>query len=277
MRRRLESMNKKLLSLPFIFWSAMFVIVPLCMVFYYGLTDKSGAFTLDNILAIATAEHSKALWEALKLSVISTVICLLLAYPLAMILCNMNVNQNSFLVLIFILPMWMNFLLRTLAWQTLLEKTGVINSILSTLHLPALNIINTPSAIVLGMVYNFLPFMVLPLYNVLVKIDKSVINAAYDLGANGVQTFVRIIFPLSLPGMFSGITIVFVPALTTFVISKILGGSKILLIGNVIEQEFTQTGNWNLGSGLSIVLMLFIIFNMVISVITDKEGEANTL
>ena len=266
-------MNKKLLSLPFIFWSAMFVIVPLCMVFYYGLTDKSGAFTLDNILAIATAEHSKALWEALKLSVIST----LLAYPLAMILCNMNVNQNSFLVLIFILPMWMNFLLRTLAWQTLLEKTGVINSILSTLHLPALNIINTPSAIVLGMVYNFLPFMVLPLYNVLVKIDKSVINAAYDLGANGVQTFVRIIFPLSLPGMFSGITMVFVPALTTFVISKILGGSKILLIGNVIEQEFTQTGNWNLGSGLSIVLMLFIIFNMVISVITDKEGEANTL
>lgn len=277
MRRRLESMNKKLLSLPFIFWSAMFVIVPLCMVFYYGLTDKSGAFTFDNILAIATAEHSKALWEALKLSVISTVICLLLAYPLAMILCNMNVNQNSFLVLIFILPMWMNFLLRTLAWQTLLEKTGVINSILSVLHLPSLNIINTPYAIVLGMVYNFLPFMVLPLYNVLVKIDKNVINAAYDLGANGIQTFLRIIFPLSLPGMFSGITMVFVPALTTFVISKILGGSKILLIGNVIEQEFTQTGNWNLGSGLSIVLMLFIIFNMVISVITDKEGEANTL
>ena len=254
----------------------MFVIVPLCMVFYYGLTDKSGAFTFDNILAIATAEHSKALWEALKLSVISTVICLLLAYPLAMILCNMNVNQNSFLVLIFILPMWMNFLLRTLAWQTLLEKTGVIN-ILSVLHLPSLNIINTPYAIVLGMVYNFLPFMVLPLYNVLVKIDKNVINAAYDLGANGIQTFLRIIFPLSLPGMFSGITMVFVPALTTFVISKILGGSKILLIGNVIEQEFTQTGNWNLGSGLSIVLMLFIIFNMVISVITDKEGEANTL
>lgn len=277
MRRLLESMNKKLLSLPFIFWSAMFVIVPLCMVFYYGLTDKTGAFTLDNILAIATAEHSKALWEALKLSVISTVICLLLAYPLAMILCNMNVNQNSFLVLIFILPMWMNFLLRTLAWQTLLEKTGVINSILATLHLPALNIINTPYAIVLGMVYNFLPFMVLPLYNVLVKIDKNVINAAYDLGANGMQTFLRIIFPLSMPGMVSGITMVFVPALTTFVISKILGGSKILLIGNVIEQEFTQTGNWNLGSGLSIVLMLFIIFNMVISVVTDKDGEANAL
>ena len=270
-------MNKKVLSVPFLFWSALFVLVPLGMVFYYGLTDKTGAFTLENIAAIATPEHAKALWEAVKLSVISTIICLLLAYPLAMILSNMNVNQHSFVVLIFILPMWMNFLLRTLAWQTLLEKTGVINSLLDLLHLPTLNIINTPSAIILGMVYNFLPFMVLPLYNVLVKIDKNVINAARDLGANGFQTFIKIIFPLSLPGMFSGITMVFVPALTTFVISKILGGSKILLIGNVIEQEFTQTGNWNLGSGLSIVLMLFIIFNMVITAVTDKEGEVNTL
>lgn len=270
-------LKKKLLGTPYFLWSIVFILIPLGMVFYYGLTDRSGAFTLANIISITTAEHAKALWLALLLSLIATVLCLLLAYPLAMILCNMGVNQHSFIVLIFILPMWMNFLLRTLAWQTLLEKTGVINSILSALHLPALNIINTPSAIVLGMVYNFLPFMVLPLYNMLVKIDKSVINAAYDLGANGVQTFVRIIFPLSLPGMFSGITMVFVPALTTFVISKILGGSKILLIGNVIEQEFTQTGNWNLGSGLSIVLMLFIIFNMVISVVTDKDGEANTL
>lgn len=270
-------MNKKVLSLPFLFWSALFIIVPICMVFYYGFTDKTGAFTLDNILSIATPEHSKALWEALKLSFISTIICLLLAYPLAIILSHLNVNQHSFIVLIFILPMWMNFLLRTLAWQTLLEKSGVINSVLQFFHLPTLNIINTPFAIVLGMVYNFLPFMVLPLYNVLVKIDPNVINAAKDLGANNVQTFWKIIFPLSIPGLFSGITMVFVPALTTFVISKMLGGSKILLIGNVIEQEFTQTGNWNLGSGLSIVLMLFIIFNMVISAITDKEGEVNAL
>ena len=270
-------MNKKLLSLPFLFWSALFIIVPIGMVFYYGLTDKSGAFTLENILAIATPEHSKALWEALKLSLISTVICFLLAYPLAMILCNLNVNQNSFIILIFVLPMWMNFLLRTLAWQTLLEKTGVINNVLNFFGLPTLDIINTPAAIVLGMVYNFLPFMVLPLYNVLVKIDRNVINAARDLGANEVQTFIKIIFPLSIPGVISGITMVFVPALTTFVISKMLGGSKILLIGNVIEQEFTQTGNWHLGSGLSIVLMLFIIINMVLSAVTDKEGEANIL
>ena len=266
-------MNRKALSVPYLFWSAAFILVPLCMVFYYGLTDKTGAFTLDNILAIASPEHSKALWEAVKLSLVSTVICFLLAYPLAMILSRMNVNKDSFLVLIFILPMWMNFLLRTMAWQTLLEKTGVINSILAFFKLPALKIINTPSAIILGMVYNFLPFMVLPIYNVLVKIDKNVINAARDLGANELQTFLKIIFPLSVPGIISGITMVFVPALTTFVISNILGGSKILLIGNVIEQEFTQTGNWHLGSGLSIVLMLFIIFNMVISAVTDKNGE----
>lgn len=266
-------MNRKALSIPYLFWSAAFILVPLCMVFYYGLTNKTGTFTLDNILAIASPEHSKALWEAVKLSLVSTVICFLLAYPLAMILSRMNVNKDSFLVLIFILPMWMNFLLRTMAWQTLLEKTGVINSILAFFKLPALKIINTPGAIILGMVYNFLPFMVLPIYNVLVKIDKNVINAARDLGANELQTFLKIIFPLSVPGVISGITMVFVPALTTFVISNILGGSKILLIGNVIEQEFTQTGNWHLGSGLSIVLMLFIIFNMVISAVTDKNGE----
>ena len=168
-------------------------------------------------------------------------------------------------------------MLRTLAWQTLLEKTGVINSVLQFLHLPSLNIINTSYAIVLGMVYNFLPFMVLPLYNSLTKIDPNVINAARDLGANGLQTFIRITLPLSIPGIISGITMVFVPALTTFVISSLLGGSKILLIGNVIEQQFTQAGNWNLGSGLSIVLMLFIIINMVVTSLFDKDGEGAVL
>ncbi|MBR3769504.1 MAG: ABC transporter permease [Lachnospiraceae bacterium] len=270
-------MNKKFLSVPFIFWSALFIIVPLVMVFYYGLTDKTGAFTLENIMAISSPEHSKALWEAVKLSVLSTALCLLLAYPLAMILAQKGSSKTSFMVLIFILPMWMNFLLRTFAWLTLLEKTGIINTLLKMLGLPTLDIINTPSAIVLGMVYNFLPFMVLPIYNVLVKIDKNVINAARDLGANSIQTFIKITLPLSVPGIISGISMVFVPALTTFIISKILGGSKILLIGNVIEQEFTMTGNWNLGSGLSIVLMLFIIFNMVITAVTDKDGEGSML
>lgn len=267
----------RLLSAPYLLWSVAFIIIPLCMVFYYGLTDKTGAFTLENVLAIASPEHSKALFLSIGLSLISTLICLLLAYPLAMILANKGGNQQSFIVLIFILPMWMNFLLRTLAWQTLLEKTGVINSILSFLHLPTLDIINTPAAIILGMVYNFLPFMVLPIYNVLTKIDPNVLAAARDLGANGLQTFLRVTLPLSIPGVISGITMVFVPALTTFVISNLLGGSKILLIGNVIEQEFTQASNWNLGSGLSIVLMIFIILNMVITSIFDKEGEGQTL
>lgn len=270
-------LKKKLLGTPYFLWSLIFILIPLGMVFYYGLTDRSGAFTLNNIISITTAEHAKALWLALLLSLIATVLCLLLAYPLAMILCNMDVNQHSFIVLIFILPMWMNFLLRTMAWQTLLEKTGVINSILNFLHLPALRIINTPYAIVLGMVYNFLPFMVLPIYNALSKIDRSIIHAAKDLGANNIQVFFKITLPLSVPGIISGITMVFIPALTTFVISKLLGGSKVLLIGNVIEEEFTQASNWHLGSGLSIVLMLFIIVNMVLSAIFDKDGEGSFL
>jgi len=192
-----------------------------------------------------------------------------------MILRGRGNKAGSFIVFIFILPMWMNFLLRTLAWQTLLEKNGVINGILSFFHLPGISIINTPAAIVLGMVYNFLPFMVLPIYNVLAKIDDSVINAAQDLGANTFQTFIKIWLPLSLPGVISGITMVFVPSLTTFVISDLLGGSKILLIGNVIEQEFTRGSNWNQGSGLSLVLMIFILISMAMIAKYDKNGEGS--
>lgn len=274
MRRRSALKNKqKLLATPYFFWAVAFIIIPILMVFYYGFIDSAGHFTMQNILAIASPEHSKALFLSIRLSLVSTLICLLLAYPLAMILANKSVNQNQFIVLIFILPMWMNFLLRTLAWQTLLEKTGVINSVLRFLSLPTLDIINTDAAIILGMVYNFLPFMVLPIFNSLSRMDQDMINAARDLGANNVKTFCRIIFPLSLPGVISGITMVFVPALTTFVISSLLGGSKILLIGNVIEQEFTQASNWNLGSGLSMVLMLFIILSMIVTAIFDKDGE----
>ena len=267
--------SKRLLAGPYLFWSISFVVIPLLVVVYYAFTTDEGGFTFMNIAQIATPENLKALRMAVLLSFLSTVICLLLAYPLAMILSQRNVNQTSFIVLIFILPMWMNFLLRTMAWQTLLEKNGVINSLLSFLHLPALEIINTPYAIILGMVYNFLPFMVLPLYNVLIKIDKDVINAARDLGANPVQTFLKVTLPLSVPGMISGVTMVFVPALTTFVISDLLGGGKILLIGNVIEQSFKQNSNWHAGSGLSLVLMLFIVASMAVVAKYDKgEGGA---
>jgi spermidine/putrescine transport system permease protein len=265
--------TKWLLSGPFLVWTVAFIAIPLAIIVYYGLTTSDGHFTLANICQMGTPENIKALVYALILSVISTLICLAMAYPLAMILCNMKFNANGFIVMIFIIPMWMNFLLRTLAWQTLLEKNGVINMILSFLHLPTLNIINTPYAIVLGMVYNFLPFMLLPIYNSLIKIDRNVINAARDLGANSVETFCHIIFPLSLPGVISGITMVFVPSLTTFVISDLLGGAKILLIGNVIEQKFKQGSNWNVGSGLSLVLMVFILISMAIMHKYDKDGE----
>lgn len=269
--------RKKLLASPYIVWSVAFIIIPLLMVIYYGFSDKNFQFTFENVASIGRHVHLKALWISIKLSLISTVICLILAYPLAMILVNSKIKSNSFLIFIFILPMWMNFLLRTLAWQTLIDKNGVINGILNALNLPNLNIINTPSAIVLGMVYNFLPFMVLPIYNTLVKIDKDVINAARDLGANSVQTFCKIIFPLSMPGVVSGITMVFVPALTTFVISDILGGSKILLIGNIIEQEFITANNWHTGSGLSLVLMIFILISMALMTKYDAETEGTNL
>lgn len=267
---------KYLLSGPYLIWMVAFTVIPLGMIFYYGLTDKAGVFTLSNVFSIASPEHLKALYLSLLLSLISTILCLILAYPLAMILKGISVNQNSLMVFIFILPMWMNFLLRTLAWQNLLEKSGVVNGILEFFGLPSLNIINTPYAIIFGMVYNFLPFMVLPIYNVLIKIDEDIINAAKDLGANPVQTFMKITFPLSIPGVISGITMVFIPALTTFVISNILGGGKIYLIGNIIEQEFTAAYNWNLGSGLSLVLMIFILISMAIIVKFDA-GEGTVL
>lgn len=274
--RNKKKAMKQILAAPYLFWCVSFIIIPLLMVVYYGLTDNEGGFTLQNLARITSAENLKALGLALLLSLASTAVCLLLAYPLSMILVGMRVSQSSFAVLIFILPMWTNFLLRTLAWQNLLEKNGVINLALRYFGLPPLKIINTPYAIILGMIYNFLPFMVLPIYNVLSKIDKDVIFAARDLGANGTQTFLRIILPLSIPGIISGVTMVFVPALTTFVISDLLGGSKILLIGNVIEQEFKQGSNWHAGSGLSLVLMIFIIVSMALIAKYDNSGEENT-
>ena len=229
-----------------------------------------------NIVAIADPVHIKALLLSLKLGILCTIVCLLLSYPLAMILNSLHIKHQSFVVFIFVLPMWMNSLLRIIAWQNLLEKNGVINSLLHFFHLPALEIINTPYAIVLGMVYDFLPFMILPIYNVLSKIDTNVIEAARDLGANSVQTFTKILLPLSVPGIISGITMVFVPSLTTFVISDLLGGSKILLIGNVIEQEFKQGSNWHSGSGMSLVLMIFILISMALIAKYDKDGEGTT-
>lgn len=271
--------GKTMLSYPYILWMCAFIIIPLIMIVVKAFTAKDGSgFTLENVKLITDPIYLKALWLSLKLSFVCTIICLIVAYPVALILKNMKLKSNSFVVMIMILPMWMNFLLRTIAWLNILEVNGLLNTFLNFLHLPAVNIINTNSAIVLGMVYNFLPFMILPLYNALSKIDDNTINAARDLGANSFTTFRKIIFPLSMPGIVSGITMVFVPSLTTFVISNILGGSKINLIGNLIEQQFNSAGgNWNAGSGLSFVLMIFIIITMTFVSKYDKEGDSTNV
>ena len=249
--------SKKLLTGPYLFWAIAFIIIPIIMIFYYGLTDADNNFTLMNLAEITTPENLKALGLSLLLSFISTVICLILAYPLAVILSNKSVNSSSFIVLIFILPMWMNFLLRTLAWQTLLEKNGVINAVLSFLRLPELNIINTPYAIVLGMVYNFLPFMILPIYTTIIKIDKSYLEAAKDLGATPARAFVKVTLPLSKAGIMSGVSMVFLPSMTNYVVSNYLTFRNVKIFGKLIDDYFTGD-LWHDGSFIALLLLVFM-------------------
>ena len=222
-------------------------------------------------------DHLQALGLSLLLAVVSTLICLIIAFPMAMILRNSKYGKTGFMIFVFILPMWMNFLLRTMAWQVLLERQGVINSIITAIGLPRQEMMNTPGAIILGMVYDFLPFMILPIYNTVSKIDNHLIEAAQDLGASQKRVYTHVILPLTVPGIVSGITMVFIPALTTFVISNMLGGGKINLIGNIIEQEFTINSNWYLGSGLSLVMMVFIIISMLLLQKFDKSEGASLL
>ncbi len=267
-----RSKKMQMFSYPYVVWMIIFVVVPLIIMAYYGLTTYEGDFTWENITSIADPVHIKALGISVKLSIICTLICFVLALPLALVIRSLKIKSNGIVIFIFILPMWMNFLLRTLALQTLLEKNGVINSVLTFLGMPEQNMINTEGAIILGMVYNYLPFMVLPIYNALAKISQDTFEAAKDLGAGWFQTMRRITLPLIFPGIVSGSTMVFVPALTTFVISDMLGGGKIQLIGNVIEREFTSS-NWNLGAGLSLVLMILVIGSMALMSKYDKSGE----
>ena len=261
---------RNLFAAPFLIWAVLFIFCPVVAIAWYGLTDAHGAFTLANISLIAHWEYLKALELSIVLALISTVICLVVAYPLCLILTEKKRGKGSLLFLLFVLPMWMNSLLTTMAWQTILEKNGILNQFLRLLSLPDVSLINTPAAIVIGMIYNFLPYMILPLYVALSKINGNVIAAARDLGANSWQTFTKVILPLSLPGAISGITMVFIPSLTTFFISGLLGGNKILLIGNIVEQEFTMAYDWHLGSGLSLVLMVY----MVVTAYFDRsEGQ----
>lgn len=282
---------RKIMLLPFLLWLALFVLVPLGLVVYYGLTvdvpvsytqvtleDGTTAYQLadgtiqaeapwetqavlstDNFDRVLEPMYVKLLLRSLSVAFQTTLWCLLLGYPVAMILTNKRFRRKNLLLMLIILPMWMNFLLRTYAWLSLLENSGIVNGFLETLGLPTQKFLYTQNAVVLGMVYNFFPFMVLPLYTVMEKIDYSLMEAAADLGANPVQCFFKIMFPFSLPGILEGITMVFVPGVTTFVISQLMGGGKVPLIGDVIQQQFGKANDWHFGATLSLLVMVVVL------------------
>ena len=273
-------MKKSWIAYPYVVWMVLFILVPLLLIVFYGVTettDQGIVFTLEHFKRFFEPIYVMVLVRSLYLALVSTVVCLLLGYPLSMILASKEYKHKKVLILLVVIPMWMNFLLRTYAWLTLLEKNGVINNLIAFIGLPKMELLYNQGSVVLGMVYNFLPFMVLPIYSVLIKIDKSVIEAAEDLGANSRTVFTKVIFPLSLPGVVSGITMVYMPAVTTFVISRLLGGGQFTLIGNLIEQQFLYTGEWGFGSALSIVMMILILFSMAIMSKYEKENEGGGL
>lgn len=254
-------MKKSTPSFPYILWMSIFIVVPILLVIFFAFTDKSGNFTIENISKVG--EYMPIFSKSIFLAIISTVICLFIAYPLAYLLTQVKPIHQKTLIVLIMLPMWMNFLLRTYAWLTLLENTGIINKILVFLGLPQIQIINTPIAVVIGMVYNYLPFMILPLYSIMAKLDKSVIEAAQDLGANVFLVLTKVLIPLTKSGIYTGITMVFVPSISTFIISKLLGGGSNLLVGDLIELQFLgNTYNPQLGSAIAIVLMLIILICM---------------
>ena len=264
--------RNKWISGPYLVWMVLFIVVPMGMVVWFAFTDNvTGVFTLDNILRIGN--YSNVFVRSIWLGALATLICLLIGYPLAYIISRVDEKYQNVIVLLIMLPMWMNFLLRTYAWMSLLEDNGIINNLLAAIGLPRIHMINTSGAVVLGRVYNYLPYMVLPLYSVLTKIDGSVIEAAQDLGANRFQVFRRVIFPMSMPGIISGITMVFVPSVSTFIISKMLGGGGNMLIGDLIEMEFLGNSyNPNLGSAISLVLMVLILISMgIMNQFSDGE------
>ncbi len=256
-------MKLKAFSAPYLVWMVVFIVVPLLMVVYFAFTNDSGEFTIEYISDVG--QYANIFMRSIWLAIIATVICLVVAYPLAYLLSRMSKHTQGTMLMIVMLPMWMNFLLRTYAWMTLLGNNGIINQLLGMIGLGPFKLINTEGAVVLGMVYNYLPFMILPLYSVMVKIDKSVIEAANDLGCNSIHTLFRVIFPLSLPGVTSGITMVFVPAISTFIISRMLGGGSNLLIGDLIEMQFLGNSyNPHLGAAISMVLMVIILVIMTV-------------
>ena len=267
------SFLSKLINAPYIVWSVLFIVAPMIMVVYYAFTDRSGAFTWNNITALTAYKETFA--RSIGYAVAATVICLVLAYPLAYSMARSKASKQRTLMMLVMLPMWMNFLIRTYSWISILSNTGIINNLLKAVGLPTVQMINTPGAVILGMVYNFLPYMVLPIYSIMSKLDYSLTEAAQDLGCSSTSVLRRVILPLSMPGVVSGITMVFVPSVSTFYISQKLGGGKFLLVGDSIEMQFQSAYNYNLGASLSLVLMLMIIVCMlVMNRFADDDEEA---
>ena len=266
-----KSFASRAVAAPYFVWAAIFIIVPLIMVAYYAFTNENGSFTLDNILSLS--DYGETFLISILYAVIATVISLLLSYPLAYFMSKMKERSQSIFMLLIMLPMWMNFLIRTYSWITILSNKGIINTLITSLGFEPLQLINTPGAVILGMVYNYIPYMVLPIYTVMAKIDKSLLEAASDLGCNSLNKLKKVIMPLSLPGVISGITMVFVPSVSTFYISQKLGGGKSLLIGDVIEMQFQISYNYNLGAALSLVLMVLILISIsVMNHFADDDG-----
>ncbi|MBO5908987.1 MAG: ABC transporter permease [Clostridia bacterium] len=249
---------------PYVVWSVIFIIVPLLMVAYYSFTDASGAFTLDNIAKIVEYNYLKIFGVSILYALIATIITLLISYPLAYFMTKTRASTQGTLMLLVMLPMWMNLLIRTYSLSNILERNGIINTFLELVGLEKIQLINTPGAVILGMVYNFIPYMILPIYSILSKLDYRLLEASSDLGANGFTTLKKVIIPLSMPGVVSGITMVFVPSVSTFYISQKLGGIRNELIGDVIEQQFKLNSNYNLGASLSLILMVMIIISLAV-------------
>ena len=272
-----SSFLKKIINAPYLVWAALFTVAPLIMVIYYAFTDSSGRASLDNIKQIG--DYASTFILSMGYGAVATVICLLLAYPFAYYLSHCGVSFKRLSVMLVMLPMWMSFLIRTYSWMTILGDSGVINRFLGVFGLKEpLAMLNTPGAVILGMVYNFLPYMILPLYTVMDRMDYSLVEAANDLGSNKLNTLRRVILPLSVPGIASGVTMVFVPSVSTFYITQKLGGGQINLIGDVIEGQFQTAYNYNLGAALSLVLMVLILICLgVLNYFTDSEEDGGVL
>lgn len=278
-------MKRSHLAYPFIVYALVFFVAPLLLILYYSVTSEDGGsvtLTLQHFARFFDKENPQymiVLWRSLKLAAISTVLCLIIGYPMAYILSKLQPGLRNLLSLLFILPMWMNFLLRTYAWMALLEKNGIINKLLSFLNLPAQSLLYTDGAVLLGMVYNFLPFMILPIYNMLAKIDNNLLEAAQDLGANTGRTFIKVIFPCSVPGVISGILMTFMPAVSTFVISQLLGGTDSIMIGDMIQKQFKLVEDWGFGSAMSVIVMILILVstNLLQRFDHDTENERGVL